>query len=158
MSIQEKLAENPCARERNSTSRVLSETFVGTFVIVTTYDILVRRFHTPPIVGEVLGFFEYSINVRKSYITNRECTRREGPRRASHASDYFYLRPFALAGGKRASGPTFGLPSVSLQVHPFSFPPIQPPFFSFLVSHLPVFLVSNQRIGSRLLMPKAYGR
>jgi len=92
-----------------------------------SYTRYLRRFYTPSIV--VLGFFEYSINVRKSYITNRECTRREDPKRASHASD-FYLRPFALAGGKRASGPTFGLPSMSLGL-PF-FVPSYPTAILFL--------------------------
>lgn len=43
-----------------------------------------------------LGFFEYSINVRKSYITSGECTRYEGTERASHATDYFFPRPFVL--------------------------------------------------------------
>jgi len=111
--------------------------------------ILVSCFHYSYRSGEVLGFFEYSINVRKSYITSRECVRSLG--RASHASDYFYLRPFVLAGGNEQAVFSFGLPSASSKDHPFSLPPILPSFFSFPSSRLPAFLASNQRIGSRLL-------
>lgn len=95
----------------------------------TRSDILVRRFHTSMVVvGEVLGFFEYSINVRKSYITSRKYTRCGDPGRASHATDYFYLRPFVLPGAVReqedfsstcpllALGPPFFIPSYRITV------------------------------------------
>jgi len=111
------------ARKRNSISRAPPERNIhryGQNYGHTCNDILARSFCTS-IAGEILGFFEYSINVRKSYITNRECTRGEGSGRASHAGDYFYLRPFVLAGGKRASGPSFSLPSAASRPTLFSF-------------------------------------
>lgn len=107
--LLEKCSETLCARAREHTWTKLNfVSFRGNIrrhardYDHTRSDILVRRFHTSTVVGEVPGFFEYSINVRKSYITNRKYTRCRGPGRASHATDYFYLRPFVLPDGKRA--------------------------------------------------------
>lgn len=66
-----------------STCGVFESTFYGS---TRQCHVPVGRFHTFIVVE--LGFFEYSINVRKSYITDRECTRRSAER-ASHATDYF---------------------------------------------------------------------
>lgn len=76
----------------------------------------------PYLRGEVHGFFEYSINVRKSYITNRECTRSRRPGACfACPSDHSYLSSFRLSRRhkraflwpalRRALGPPFFVPS-----------------------------------------------
>lgn len=73
-------------------SKVRAQRFVRSSMLAETrlQNTAVRRFTTahvaksPSLVfpyfyhRRPLGFFEYSINVRKSYITSRECTRCEG--------------------------------------------------------------------------------
>lgn len=94
------------------------------------------------------GFFEYSINVRKSYITSVECTLREGCRACFACYRSLFSSPFSSFTSrgvnelprcrKRRRRRSFVLPSSSLSPTFFNLPLEPDPSFPF-----PVFVYLN---------------